>query len=151
MDNDDVIENVGEKETREEVAENQEQVKTYSEEEVEAIKEQMKADNQKAWNRRWGMEKGKMEKEYEKQGQIINLLNEKMQTNNIDDLTEKVFDFYQTDKPAPKTNSKDDEVLGRNDAKEVLEFDDEFIEEEANRLARLNRTAREEAEFLELR
>lgn len=149
--NDEGIDEVDEKDASEEVVENQEQVKTYSEEEVEAIKEQMKADNQRAWDKRWGREKSKMEKEYEKQGQIIELLNEKMQTTNIDDLSEKVFDFYQADRPAKKTNSKDDEVLGKNDAKEILEFDDAFIEEEANRLAGLNRTAREQAEFLELR
>lgn len=147
----DVIDEVNEKEAREEVVENQEQVKTYTEDEVNAIREQMKVDNQKAWDKRWGREKSKMEKQYEKQDQIIELLNKNMKTDNIDDLTDKIFAFYQEEKPTHVSNPKDDEILGKYDAKEILELDDASIEEEANRLAGLNRTAREEATFMELR
>lgn len=147
----DVIDEVSENEAREEVTESQEQVRTYSEDEVNAIREQMKADNQKAWDKRWGREKSKMEKQYEKKDQIIQLLNKNMKTDNIDDLTDKVFAFYQEERPTHVQTQKDDEVLGKYDAKEILELEDDLIEEEANRLAGLNRTAREEATFLELR
>ena len=111
----------------------------------------MKADNHRDWDKRWGREKSKMEKQYEKQGQIIELLNKNMKTDNIDDLTDKIFEFYQEEKPTHVSNPKDDEILGKYDAKEILELDDALIEEEANRLAGLNRTAREEATFMELR
>lgn len=152
MDNEnDVIDEVSENEAREEVAESQEQVKTYTEDEVNAIKEQMKADNQKAWDKRWGREKSKLEKQYEKKDQIIELLNKNMKTDNIDDLEDKIFAFYQEEKPTRVSNPKDDEILGKYDAKEILELEDDLIEEEANRLAGLNRTAREEATFMELR
>ena len=45
---------------------------------------------------------------------------------------------------------KDEEILGKYDAKEILELDDEAIEEEANRLANMKRNAREDATFMEL-
>ena len=146
-----VFDGVDEKDTREEVVESQEQnTKTYSEEEVETIKAQMKEDNQKAWNKRWGQEKSKMERKYAKQDELINLLKEQTGKSDLSDLLDYSYEQYGVEKPIT-TNSKDEEVLGKNDAKEILELDDESIEEEANRLAGINnRTAREQATFMEL-
>lgn len=127
----------------------QQQPKTYSEEEVEAIKKQINEDNQKAWNKRWGREKSKMEKEFEKERELAKVMREQTQTSSMDELLDVTYQNYGIERPSV-SNSKDDEILGKYDAKEILELDDEAIEEEANRLAGLKRTAREEATFMEL-
>lgn len=148
-DSEELIDEVDENGTSEEVVENQETTKTYSEEEVEAIKKQINEDNQKAWNKRWGREKSKMEREYAKKDELINLLKEQTSKDNIDDLLDMSYEQYGVEKPTI-SNSKDEEILGKYDAKEILELDDETIEEEANRLAGKKRTAREQATFMEL-
>lgn len=133
-----------------EVIENQqEDTKTYSEEEVEAIKKRIHEDNQRAWDKRWGREKSKMEEQYSKQAELANLLQQQTNTSNIDDLLKMSYEQYGVERPK-KTNSKDDEILGKNDAKEILGLDINEIEEEANRLANIKRTAREDAAFLEI-
>lgn len=127
----------------------EQQPRTYSEEEVEAIKKQINEDNQKAWNKRWGREKSKMEKEFEKERELAKVMREQTQTSSIDELLDVTYQNYGIERPSI-SNSKDDEILGKYDAKEILELDYEAIEEEANRLAGLKRTAREEATFMEL-
>lgn len=131
------------------VEETEQQPRTYSEEEVEAIKKQINEDNQKAWNKRWGREKSKMEKEFEKERELAKVMREQTQTSSMDELLDVTYQNYGIERPSI-SNSKDDEILGKYDAKEILELDDEAIEEEANRLAGLKRTAREEATFMEL-
>lgn len=148
-DSKEVIDEVDETSASEEVVENQETTKTYSEEEVEAIKAQMKEDNQKAWNKRWGREKSKLEKEYAKKDELINLLKEQTSKDNIDDLLDLSYQQYGVER-TNVSNSKDDEILGKYDAQEILELDDEVIEEEASRLANKKRTTREQATFIEL-
>lgn len=135
-------------ETENQDTEIQETTKTYSEEEVEAIKTQMKEDNQKAWNKRWGQEKSKLEKQYAEKDELINLLKEQTGKDNLTDLINMSYEQYGVERPS--TNSRDEEILGKYDAKEILELDDEFIEDEVNRLAGLKRTAREDATFKEL-
>jgi len=146
-----VIDEVDETGASEEVIENQEtDTKTYSEEEVEAIKAQMKEDNQKAWNKRWGREKSKMERDYAEKDELINLLKKQTGKDNVADLLDYSYEQYGVEKPSI-SNSKDEEILGKYDAKEILELDDETIEEEANRLEGIsNRSAREQATFMEL-
>ena len=91
-----------------------------------------------------------MEREYAKKDELINLLKEQTSKDNIDDLLDMSYEQYGVEKPTI-SNSKDDEILGKHDAKEILELDDETIEEEANRLAGIsNRSAREQATFMEL-
>ena len=135
------------------VEETEQQPKTYSEEELnerlEEQKKQINEANQNAWNKRWGREKSKMEKAYEKQSELVKLLQEQTQTNSIDDLLDVTYQNYGVERPV-YTNPKDDEILGQYDAKEILALDDVSIEEEANRLAGLDRTAREQATFMEL-
>lgn len=132
----------------------QENTKTYSEEELneklEELRTQINEDNQKAWNKRWGQEKSKIERENAKKDELTNLLLEQTQSKNIDELLKISYEQYGVERPNTKINLKDEEVLGKNDAKEILELDDLSIEEEANRLAGIKRTAREEATFMEL-
>ena len=136
--------------TEDEISNQQEQItKTYSEEEVEEMKKEIHQKNQEAWNKRWGQEKTKLEREYAKKDELVNLLQSQTSANSIDDLLNMSYAQYGVERQSI-SNSKDDEVLGKYDAKEILELDDESIEEEANRLAVKKRTAREDATFKEL-
>lgn len=145
---------VNETSASEEVVENQETTKTYSEEELQAKLEEQRnkinEDNQKAWNKRWGREKSRIEKEYAEKDELINLLSQQTGKDSLTDLLDYSYEQYGVERQAV-SNSKDEEILGKYDAKEILELDDEEIEEEANRLAGItNRTAREQATFMEL-
>ena len=134
--------------------ETKQETKTYSEDELlqklEEQKKQIDENNQKAWNKRWGREKSKLEKEYAKKDELAKLLMEQTQTKNIDDLLDVSYQNYGMERPSVVSNSKDDEILGKYDAKEILDLDDKSIEEEANRLAGIKRNTREEATFIEL-
>lgn len=156
MENEEVVEELDVIDTSENNVEETEQqdTKTYSEDEllakIEEVKAQMKEDNQKAWNKRWGQEKAKMEREFAKQNEAVNLFMQQTNTNNVDDLLNYSYEQYGVERPSAKPNSRDEEILGKHDANEILELSDEMIEEEANRLAGMKRTAREEATFIEL-
>lgn len=137
-----------------EVENQEEEIKTYSEEEVEAIKAQLKdeyeASFDEKFNRRWGSEKRKIARDNAQKDQLINLLKEQTGKENMADLLDYSFAQYGMERPSI-SNSKDEEILGKYDAKEILELDDETITQEANRLAGIeNRTAREQATFMEL-
>lgn len=135
--------------------ENQEQeIKTYSEEEVEAIKAQLKDEYEASFddkfNRRWGNEKRKIERDNAEKDELIDLLRKQTGKDSLSDLLNMSYEQYGMERPSI-FNSKDEEILGKYDAKEILELDDETIEEEANRLANIEkRTAREQATFMEL-
>lgn len=118
--------------------------RTYSEEEVEQIKKQMIEDNQKAWNKRWGQEKSKMERDFAKQNELAELLMKQTGHKSIDDLLNTSYEEYGMERPK---NTRDEERLGKLDAEEILELDDAFIEQEANRLATMNRSVREDTTF----
>lgn len=156
MENEEVVEELDVIDTSENNVEETEQqdTKTYSEDEVlariEEVKAQMKEDNQKAWNKRWGQEKAKMEREFAKQNEAVNLFMQQTNTNNVDDLLNYSYEQYGVERPRNQRSQEDEIVLGKNDAKSILELDDGFIEEEAERLSYLKRDAREEATFMEL-
>lgn len=141
------VEGVNETGASEEVVENSEQTKTYSQEEVDALIAENNKNNQKAWDKRWGQEKSKMERQFEKERELSELLRSQTDAKDIDELLDISYQQYGKERPS---NSKDEEILGKNDAKEILELDMESIESEANRLASKKRNAREEATFLEL-
>ncbi|MFG6319599.1 MAG: hypothetical protein K1W33_07100 [Clostridia bacterium] len=142
------VEEVNETGASEEVVETSQQTKTYSQEEVDKLIADNNENNQKAWNKRWGQEKSKMERQFEKERELSNLLQTQTNAKDIDELLDISYKQYGQERP---NNSKDEEILGKNDAKEILELDDlESIESEANRLASKKRSAREEATFLEL-
>ena len=148
------VEDVIDTSTDDVVETEQQDTKTYSEEELqselEKLRVQMKEDNQKAWNKRWGQEKAKMERDFAKKNEAVNLFMQQTNTNNVDELLNYSYEQYGVERPNTKPNSRDEEILGKFDANEILELSDDMIEEEANRLAGIKRTAREEATFIEL-
>ena len=122
--------------------------KTYSQEDVDAMIKEIHEKNQKAWDKRWGQEKSKMEREFEKKSELTNLLMKQTGSNSIEDLLNTTYEEYGMERPK---NTRDEERLGKLDAQELLELDYDQIEEEANRLASItNRNARENATFMEL-
>lgn len=156
MENEEVVEELDVIDTSENNVEETEQqdTKTYSEEELqsklEELRTQMKEDNQKAWNKRWGQEKAKMEREFAKQNEAVNLFMQQTNTNNVDDLLNYSYEQYGVERPKNQRSQEDEMILGQYDAKSILELDDDFIEEEAERLSNLKRNAREDATFMEL-
>ena len=131
------------------IEESNEQVntKTYSQEDVDAMIKEIHEKNQKAWDKRWGQEKSKMEREFEKRSELTNLLMKQTGSNSIDDLLNTTYEEYGMERPK---NTRDEERLGKLDAQELLELDDDQIEEEVIKLSNMKRNAREEATFLEL-
>lgn len=131
----------------------QETTKTYSQEELDEMLEEQRKKinkaNQDAWNRRWGHEKSKMESENAKKDELIKLLSEQTKADSVDDLLKNAYEQYGVERPSTN-NTRDEERLGKLDAQELLELDDEIIEEEAERLSQMKRSVREEAIFMEL-
>lgn len=129
----------------------QENTKTYSQEEVDEMVKNIHAQNQKAWDKRWGREKSKMEEGFSKYKEASELIMKQTGATSIDDLLNKAYQQYGVERPVTARNAKDEERLGKLDAQDVLELDYEEIVEEANLLASISeRTPREEAKFMEL-
>lgn len=129
----------------------QENTKTYSQEEVDEMVKNIHAQNQKAWDKRWGREKSKMEEGFSKYKEASELIMKQTGANSIDDLLNNAYQQYGVERPVTARNAKDEERLGKLDAQDVLELDYEEIVEEANLLASISeRTPREEAKFMEL-
>lgn len=133
---------------------NEQEQKTFTLEEVEEMKSQLKQEYETSFddkfNKRWGHEMSKRDRNNAEKDELINLLKSQTGKNNIEDLLNLSYEQYGVERPKV-SNSKDDEILGKYDAKEILDLDYEAIEEEANRLAGItNRTAREQATFMEL-
>lgn len=128
--------------------------KTYSQEEVDEILKQKADEYEKSFdekfNTRWGKEQRKNERNNKKERELINLLKNQTGTDDIEELLNLSYEQYGIDKPVAPENDEDLKILGKYDAQSILSLDLEDIEEEANRLAGIKRTAREEATFLEL-
>lgn len=127
---------------------------TYSQEEVDKMLNERDELNQKTFNdkfdKRWAKESRKREKEDAKKQELMNLLMEQTGKNNIDDLLDLTYETYNVERK-PKEDAYIMEVVGKNDAKLILELEDEEIEEEAERLSNIqNRSIREETTFMEL-
>ena len=132
---------------------NNETKKTYSEEEVEAMRASLKEEYEKSFddkfNKRWGREMSKRAKESADKDELIKLLQEQTGTKDLESLLKTSYEQYGVERP--KTANTEDEVkLGKLDAQEILGLDIEEIQEEAERLAGMKRNAREEATFLEI-
>lgn len=131
-------------------------VKTYTEAEVEEMRNQIKADYEKSFddkfNKRWGREMSKQQRSQAKTNELLDLLKKETGKSNIDDLLELSYKQYGVEKPTNVLDTEDYTKLGKIDAKEFLDGGDlEEIEEEANRLAEMtDRTPREQAMFMEL-
>ena len=125
---------------------------TYTLEEVEAMKKQMQDEFTQTFddkfNKSWAKEMSKIERDNAKKDELINLIKEQTGAGTMDELLDLSYKQYEVERPISK---KDDEILGKHDAQELLELDSyEEIEAEANRLARSNRSVREDAMFREL-
>lgn len=133
--------------------ENNEEKKTFTLEEVETMKTQLKDEYEASFddkfNKRWGKEQRKLARENSEKEELINLLQEQTNTNSVKDLLNLSYKQYGVERPNNR-NSEDEIKLGKLDAQEILELDEEAIKEEAERLAGIKRTAREEATFMEL-
>lgn len=133
---------------------NEEEKKTFTLEEVEEMKSKLKEEYETSFdekfNKRWGHEMSKRNRENAGKDELINLLKTQTGKEDIEELLNLSYEQYGLERPTI-SNSKDDEILGKYDAKEILDLDDESIEEEANRLASISkRTAREQAAFMEI-
>lgn len=131
-----------------------EEKKSFTLEEVEEIKAQMKAENEakfdEKFNKRWSNEQRKLARDNAEKDELIELLKTQTKKDSIKELLDLSYEQYGVERPNT-SNQKDEEILGKYDAKEILDLDDEAIQEEANRLAGLKkRTAREQATFMEL-
>lgn len=142
------LDNTSEVEVEQEVQ--QENTKTYSQEEVDELVKEIHKKNQNAWNKRWGQEKSKMEESFAKYKEVTDVVMKGTGATTIDDLLNNAYQQYGVEKPKTQRNSKDEEILGKYDAQDILELEHEHIVAEANRLASMQRTPREEAKFLEL-
>lgn len=126
--------------------------KTYSQADID----DMKAKWESGFQKRLGKEIDKKLRTYEaenfKKDQLINVLKEQTQRETIDDLLDMSEEQYGVTIPRTRTNHNDEKVLGKHDAEEILELqDDEFAESELNRLANLKRTEREEETYSALK
>ena len=133
----------------------QEQPKMYSEEELiarlEAQRKEINEKNQLAWNTRWGREKGKIERDNAKKDELVDLMMRKTESKSLDELLDASYENYGEERPKnTRVNLKDDEVLGKHDASEILNLDFDSIKEEAERLANISRSTREDVTYKEL-
>ncbi len=126
----------------------QEQAKTYSQEEVDAIKKQINENNQKAWDKRWAKEHAKIEQQNAKAKELLNLQMEQSGAKDIDELLENAYTTYGVERP--KYTKEDVKTLGMSDAQRIKEMDLSDVEEEVQRLASSKRTDREDVAYSEL-
>lgn len=128
------------------------QEKTYTQADID----DMKAKWESGFQKRLGKEVDRKMRTYEdenfKKDQLIDILKEQTGRETIDDLLDMSEEQYGVTVDRTRTSKRDQKVLGKYDAKEILEAeDDEFTERELNRLANLKRTEREEETYSELK
>lgn len=125
-----------------------EEVKSFTQEEVDAIVQKRLARKEREY-----------QKELSKYKNVESVLNAGLGTESIEEADSKLRDFYKeqgVDLPAPvKPGLSDDELqyLGQKDANDILDLGLDEAEREANRLAQKgyqNLNPREEAEFNKL-
>lgn len=126
--------------------------KTYTQAEID----DMKAKWESGFQKRLGKEVDRKLKIYEdenfKKDQLIDVLKEQTGRETIDDLLDMSEEQYGVTVQRTRTSKNDAKVLGKHDAKEILDIgDDDFVESELNRLASRTRTEREEETYEELK
>lgn len=133
-----------------------EETKMYSEQELkeklEAQRKEINENNQKAWNTRWGREKTRIEEENAKKDELVQLMMKKTDSKSLDEVLDISYANYGEERPKnTRVNLKDDEVLGKHDASEILNLDFDSIKEETDRLANISsRSTREDVTYKEL-
>lgn len=133
-------------------AENVVEEKTYTQADIDDMKAKWEGNFQKKLDKAISRKMKDYEDENFKKDLLIDTLKEQTQKSTIDELLDMSEEQYGVKLQRTRTNKKDQKVLGKNDAKEILEVqDDEFTENELNRLASRTRTEREEETYSELK
>lgn len=131
-------------------------VKTYTEEEVEQIKSNLKKEydenSQKLWNQRWAREKDKLEKENAQLYKIEDVLKNQLGANSRDELVEKLGDFYNVDMKISQNSltERQQRILANADAEDIKSLGYDEMVQEANRIASIpkdQRTIHDEVVF----
>lgn len=132
---------------------NEETTKTYTQKEVDDMQAKWEGNFQKKLDKAISRKMRDTDGENFKKDQLIDILKKQTKAETIDDLLDISEKQYGITVQRTKANNQNDEkVLGKNDAKEILDFqDDEYTEKEINRLANLKRTGREEEAYTELK
>ena len=140
--------------TTEQVVETAE--KTYTQAELDDILAKKSSEWKDGFDKKLNKAVAKRMREYDdeefKKDQLIQTLKEQTMQDTLDGLLDMSEKQYGVTIQRTRTNKNDEKVLGKNDAKEILDMqDDEFAEKELNRLANLKRTDREEETYSELK
>lgn len=146
VENENLVQN-GTENVEQTTEETQQQVKTYTQEEVDAIVGKTKARNT-----------AKIRKEYErKYGALENVLKAGTGKNSVEEMTDTFTQFYEskgiTIPKEPTYSNEDIEVLAQHEAKGIIKLGFEEVVEEADRLNEIgaeNMTAKEKAVFVAL-
>ena len=127
-------------------------VKSYTQAEVDDMKAKWEGGFQKKLDKAIARKMKEYDDESFKKDQLIDVLKEQTQRSTLDDLLDMSEEQYGLKIQRTRTSKNDEKVLGKHDAEEILEVqDDEYAEKELNRLANLKRTDREEETYSELK
>ena len=147
LDEDEVIE--VNQENGEQAEENSEDVKTYTEEEVEKIKANLQKEydnnSQKIFDRRWAREKEKLEKANAPLYQIEDVLKSQLGATTREDLMQKLGDFYNVDmssKSTGKLTERQERILAQADAEDIESLGYDEMVAEANRIYNIPKSQR---------
>ena len=130
--------------------------KTYTQAELDDIMAKQHSEWEGGFQKKLDKAIARKMREYDdeefKKDQLIQTLKEQTMQDTLDGLLDMSEKQYGVTIQRTRTNKNDEKVLGKNDAKEILDMqDDEFAEKELNRLANLKRTDREEETYSELK
>lgn len=126
--------------------------KTYTQADIDDMKAKWEEGFQKKFDKAIARKMKEYDDESFKKDQLINVIKEQTQSNSLDELLDMSEEQYGVTIQRTRTSKNDEKVLGKNDAKEILDLqDEEFAESELNRLANLKRTDREEETYNELK
>ena len=123
-------------------------VKTYTEEEVEQIKANLKkeydSNSQKIFDSRWAREKEKMEKANAPLLQMESVLSKQLGATDRNDLVKKLGDFYNVDfsSNSGKLTERQEKILAKADAEDIKSLGYNEMVSEANRIASIPRDQR---------
>ena len=131
-----------------------ENIKTYSQEEVDGMKAKWESGYQKRLDKAIKRKMRDVEEENFKKDQLIDALRKGVQKEDatLDDLLDISEQQYKITIPRTRENKEDNKVLGKHDAEEILEEnDEEIVKSEIDRLANRTRTEREDETLNELK
>lgn len=125
--------------------------KSYTQKDIDDMKAKWEKNFQIKFDKAISRKMREYDDEEFKKDQLIDVLKKQTNQNSLDDLLDMSEKQYGVTINRTRSNKNDDKVLGRNDAKEILDVqDDEYVNQEYNRLANLKRTVREEETYSQL-